>query len=285
MGADIKSEMEIIFPYYINQKRLLDIYSILNNGYSEYSEITTSLSKENGKDSRIKVNAGVGFKLLSIGAETEANFRSDDNQENRNTEKKVQTVTSVLNLVRMQLKKNNFLCKAEDAKAGSFIEIPVKLKINSIKSLLSEMTELMKLINGMQKLGVDPVKKLPENKDMESVLKSVQVMFAGEEIVFETANYAIVGNIIDEFLYQSTRADLIGTDLICLAQVKRVHPEGAELMRNTIFTKIRDANAKNNLIREISKITEGNVFDFEASAVSSIRNKPVYELEIIALYQ
>mgnify|MGYP007132634057 FL=1 len=32
-------------------------------------------------------------------------------------------------------------------------------------------------------------------------------------------------------------------------------------------------------------LTSGNVFDFEATAVSSIYEKPVYQLEIIALYQ
>ena len=35
------SKVELFFPYYINQSRLLDIYAILNGGYSEYAEITT----------------------------------------------------------------------------------------------------------------------------------------------------------------------------------------------------------------------------------------------------
>ena len=36
-----EKQKELFFPYYINQGRLLDIYAILNNGYSEYSEIIT----------------------------------------------------------------------------------------------------------------------------------------------------------------------------------------------------------------------------------------------------
>lgn len=29
----------VFFPYYVNQNRLLDIYAILNRGFSEYEEI------------------------------------------------------------------------------------------------------------------------------------------------------------------------------------------------------------------------------------------------------
>ena len=41
--------IELFFPYYVNQSRLVDIYSILNGGYSEYSEITTAVSAEKSK--------------------------------------------------------------------------------------------------------------------------------------------------------------------------------------------------------------------------------------------
>ena len=56
-------------------------------------------------------------------------------------------------------------------------------------------------------------------------------------------------------------------------------------MKNTIFTKIKDNTAKQKLIDSVQQIAKGNIFDFEAIAVTSIQNKPVYQLEIIALYQ
>lgn len=90
---------------------------------------------------------------------------------------------------------------------------------------------------------------------------------------------------MDSNLYQSSRVDIIGTELKCLAQVKRVFPNGTELMKNTIFTKIKDATAKQSLVDAMNKIADGNIFNFEARAVFSINDKPVYQLEIIALYQ
>lgn len=73
--------------------------------------------------------------------------------------------------------------------------------------------------------------------------------------------------------------------MMCLAQVKRVFPTGTELMKNTIFTKIKDQSAKVQLINALSDISNGSFFDFEATAIPSIQDKPVYQLEIIALYQ
>lgn len=72
---------------------------------------------------------------------------------------------------------------------------------------------------------------------------------------------------------------------MCLAQVKRVFPKGTELMKNTTFSKIRNETAKNNAVNAIRQISQGDFFDFEAVAVTEIKDRPVYQLEIIALYQ
>lgn len=137
----------------------------------------------------------------------------------------------------------------------------------------------------MQKMGVAVKGTGTNTKNIDGMLKTIQVLFGGEEILFEDENYAIIGNIVDSHLYQATRADIIGTDLVCLAQVKRVFPDGTELMKNTIFTKVKDVAAKEKLISAVSQLVDGTIFDFEATAVPSIKGKPVYQIEIIALYQ
>ena len=50
MSKEKKDEqIELFFPYYVNQERLLDIYAILNGGYSEFSEVTASTSTKKDK--------------------------------------------------------------------------------------------------------------------------------------------------------------------------------------------------------------------------------------------
>ena len=57
--------------------------------------------------------------------------------------------------------------------------------------------------------------------------------------------------------------------------------EGGEPGRCAVW----NAKAKDKLIDSLQALTSGNVFDFEATAVSAIHGKPVYQLEIIALFQ
>ena len=282
---DKETKVELFFPYYINQSRLLDIYAILNGGYSEYAEITTGVSTEKAKSGKINGQVSGGFKLVNLGGTLNGELVKTDGESRENREKKVQTITSILSMVKASLEDKGYLVDLLKAEPGNFVCLPVNLQINSIKSLLTEMTDLLKLITNMQKVGVQIQWNKQDIKKYEDFLKSIQILFAGEEIIFETDEFAITGNILDENLYQGNRSDLINVKLTCLAQVKRVFPDGTELMKNTIFTKIKDTVSKDSLITSMQGLTSGNVFDFEATAVSSIYGKPVYQLEIIALYQ
>jgi hypothetical protein len=51
------------------------------------------------------------------------------------------------------------------------------------------------------------------------------------------------------------------------------------------FTKIQDTASKVALIESISQIATGSNFEYESKAVPEIVRKPVYQLEIVALYQ
>lgn len=276
---------ELFFPYYINQGRLLDIYAILNDGYSEYVELTTAISEQKAKSGKADVSGNGGFKIFKFGASVSGGIENKSNNQSENKEKKVQTVTSVLSIVKSTLEERGYLKDIHNAAPGQFICIPVVLRINSIKSQLEELAELTKLAVSIQNMGIATGPKNKPPKAMEDVMKAVQVLFSGEEILFDTDDYAVIGNIVDSNLYQSTRSDIIGAELNCLAQVKRVFPNGCELMKNTIFTKIKDSNAKEKLVKEVSSVVGNNVYDFDAVAVASISDKPVYQLEIIALYQ
>lgn len=277
--------MELFFPYYVNQGRLLDIYAILNKGYSEYSEITSGISSEKTKAGKAELSGGGGFKIFNFGATASGQIETADNLSNENKEKKVHTVTSVLSIVKSSLSEKGYLKDIETAEPGQFVCLPITLKINSIKSLLSEMAELLKLTINMRKVGATVKFAAKDTKSMEEIIKAISVIFNGDEILYETKGYAVISNIVDANLYQASRADIIGTQLNCLAQVKRIYPEGTELMKNTIFTKIKDPAAKKDFIEAMSSLADGNIFDFEARAIASIHDKPVYQLEIIALYQ
>lgn len=282
---DSNNKDRIFFPYYVNQGRLMDIYAMYHGGYSEYADILVEENKHDNKRAEATIKALSGFKIFSIGADASVAGEHGRNNKTETKEKKVQTVASMLSTVIDTFEQEKFFSEITEAEPGMFVLIPVSLTINSIKSVMDETTGLMKLITSMEKLGVkvDITKK--DTKDIENLAKSLKALFDGEEIVCERNDYAIFGNIVNSHLYQGITSDLVGTELKCFAQVKRVYPEGTELLRNTFFAKIKDKQAKEECIKAIQELSNGEEYDFEASTIGSIYGKPVYQLEVIALFQ
>lgn len=107
MAKENTSEAGLFFPYYINQGRLLDIYAILNGGYSEYVEIITAVSGGKTTAGKIDINANGGFKLFNFGGNISGGIEKSNSNQNENKEKKIQTVTSVLSIVISTLDKKD----------------------------------------------------------------------------------------------------------------------------------------------------------------------------------
>lgn len=128
----IEENRKLFFPYYINQGRLLDIYAILNDGYSEYSEITTAIGSEKQKSGNVAVSASHGFKLINFGVNGNLEGKQSDSSNNENKEKKIQTVTSILSIVMNTLENRGYLVDIMSAKPGNFVCIPVVLAVTQL---------------------------------------------------------------------------------------------------------------------------------------------------------
>lgn len=288
MTTDTPEKIPNIFiPYYINQSRLLDLYAILNGGYSEYEEITTGNSSEKKGSTIANGTAHGGFRIVNIGVKVTGGKESSikDAVDTENKEKKVQTITSILNIVQNDLHNNQYLHEIEDAKPGDFVLLPITLKINSIKHLVSEISTLLDVQSTLFKSNGSKGKSKSTTPNVSQIMDVLQGIFDEEEVIFETEKYAVFGNIVDDNLYLSNKCDILDRELYCLAQVMRVFPHGTELMRNTIFYKIQDNKIKSPLMSAISSVSQNAGFNFEAAFTSEISDKTVYQLEIIALYR
>lgn len=274
----------VFFPYYVNQNRLLDIYAILNKGFSEYEEIKEE--SHSGKSSSKRGDAGVGFKIFKLGLTAEAELNKNFDNSGSKESKLVQTTTSMLSMVVDQLSQHKFLKEILKSQPGDFVCIPVNLKINSIKGLINEAIEMTELSQKMQEVGGNRLKG--SNNASSASLKKIgavtKELFSAEEIVSENDDYAVIGTITDQNLYQANRQDIIDVELTCLAQIKRVFPDGTQLMKNTVFTKIMDTHSKEALINSVAALNSGPI-KCDSVAIMEISGKPVYQLEVVALYQ
>ncbi len=275
---------DLFFPYYVNKGRLLDIYAILNHGYSEYEEITLSSSAERQKTDKGEISIGAGFKLFNFGGIAADEKVKTDSEGTQVTEKKIQTIPSILRIVLDTMRSKKYLVQLTSAEEGDFVELDsVVFQINSIKLLMDELEEILKLCDDMKAFGSSNTKNTAKN--FKTMSKSIRSLCNGEEVLYEDEKYAIVGNLYDEFLYQAIKTDLINSNLRCLCQIKRKHSNGTTLMRNTIFSRIKSQNEKKAFVEAVQKFNLDGIFDFGSVAVTEIIGKPVYEIEIISLYK
>lgn len=280
-----KNHKFIFTPYYINQSRLFDIYAIINDGYNEYSEISESVSQTKDKESTFDSNLSTsGFKIFKFDFGGQAKrFKSNKNN-SQQSHRKVQTIASMLSLVRKDLKNNALLKQISSSEVGDFIEIPVSFKFNSYKQLMSEIETYVTLYSSLSKINKQNASKSTLN-EINKINEVINQLFSGDELLHISEEYAIIANFYDSNLYQSSRSDLINTQLFCLAQIKKVFPSGTELMQNTTFSKIKEESMKNNILKALTELSSQDSLSFDSSPISKINDRPVYQIEILALYQ
>ena len=275
---------KLFFPYYVNKGRLLDIYAILNNGYSEYEELSYSSSSENKKSDKGDMSIELNFKLFKIGG------AAGDGKETTNADnttmsiKKIQTIPSILKIVIDELRDKKYLKTIEESSEGDFVEIEsISFQLNSIKSLIEEIDEIVKLIPNLN------VNNKNNNKNdissFKKIANSIKIICNGEEMLYENDKYAVLGNYYNDCLYQAIKPDIFNNKFRCLCQIKRKHDKGTSLMKNTIFTQIKGKEVKDSIINSVVDYCKQSTITFNSIAESEIKDKAVYEVEIIALYK
>ncbi len=198
--------------------------------------------------------------------------------------KKIQTIPSILKIVIDELRDKKILKDIQNSHEGDFVEIEsVSFQLNSIKALIEEVDEIIKLIPNLNTNNQNNSKN--DISSFKKIANSIKIICNGEEMLFKDDNYAVVGNYYKDCLYQATKSDIFNNKFRCLCQIKRKHDNGTSLMKNTIFTQIKGKEAKDKIINSIVEYCQKSAITFNSIVESEIENKPVFEIEIIALYK
>lgn len=269
-------------PYYINQNRLFDLYSILNRGYSEYEEITIQSSDAKKATGKVDTTASGGFKLIKISGGVEGECEHKELQSSGTTIKRVQTVTSILGNVLEEMATKKYIQKIGDCKQGDFFEGTVNFTLNSLKKLLDILKDIVGLTASMSSIGVTA--KIPyTKKQIEDITKAFTFLFGGLEVFYETDEYAVIANLNENCLYLSNLDDILNTDIFCFGQIKKIYPNGTNLLKNTTFSRFKSAESKNDFISKIAELSNNDTLELGITAKAEIEGKKVYEVEIISL--
>ena len=138
-------KINAFLPIYINKNKLLDINSILFNGYSEFSEETLETENNQRSNTKGNVNTGINFSIYKLNSSIDVEETNNSNNKRKVSLKKVQTNSSLLSNTIDILKEYELLITNEQngMKIGDFIIINGIFKNNSICDMLEQIYEIM----------------------------------------------------------------------------------------------------------------------------------------------
>ncbi len=245
---------QLIIPVYLNEKTVLDMLAIIEDGFSMVSEVTSS--SQDASSSTGKLSGGISTKaildkLLKI--QLEGSFQKDKSTTSGVDTKleKVHTNVSLLSKFRSELIDGNLLtCKSGDnldisnIKAGDFIEIEGALQKNPMIDIMEKFIDVFRMADIFtDKPQLGSKKASSEKKAADNVTVRQMQSFLNElkhtgtvDFILESSGGTAVLSAQEQYLANDNISELIGGTFKVLGKIIRVCKEdedGINLLRKT----------------------------------------------------
>lgn len=143
---------QLMIPVYINEKIVLDMLAIIEDGFSTVSQVSYSDHKENSNAQKIKAevstSASILSKLLKIDLKGELSHSGNCGETENTTKEKVHTNVSLLSKFRAFLTDANILKSGFDIsnmKIGDFIEVEGELQKNPLINCMDIFVDMLRM--------------------------------------------------------------------------------------------------------------------------------------------
>ena len=149
------NESDLIIPVYINEKIVLDMLAIVEDGFSLVSKINYTEDNANSAKGEIAANMSTDSilgKFLKIDFSPKASGEIDQNTTNNVQTEKVHTNVSLLSKFRKYLIEHDLLktgLKFEELSIGDFIEINGELQKNPSLEYFDRVVDVLELVNAI----------------------------------------------------------------------------------------------------------------------------------------
>lgn len=292
---------QLIIPVYLNEKTVLDMLTIIEDGFSMVSEVTSS--SQDASSSTGKLSGGVSTKaildkLLKI--QLAGSFQKDKSTTSGVDTKleKVHTNVSLLSKFRSELIAGNLLtCKAGDnldisnINAGDFIEIEGELQKNPMIDIMEKFIDVFRMADIFtDKPQLGSKKASSEKKATDNVTVRQMQSFLNElkhtgtvDFILESSSGTAVLSVQEQYLANDNISELIGGTFKVLGKIIRVCKEDADginLLRKTTL------NILDNTTREqfLSMFKAEELAAFNLPDVRFIIAPPAVIIIPVAIY-
>lgn len=143
---------QLMIPVYINEKIVLDMLAIIEDGFSTVSQVSYSDHKENSNaqkiEAEVSTSASILSKLLKIDLKGELSHSGNCGETENTTKEKVHTNVSLLSKFRAFLTDSNILKSGFDIsnmKIGDFIEVEGELQKNPLINCMDIFVDVLRM--------------------------------------------------------------------------------------------------------------------------------------------
>lgn len=248
MTKEIKEQL--IIPIYINEKIVIDMLAIIDDGFSQVSQVSYTEHDESETNARgevgLSTNSTILSRLLKINFGLEGNKKKVGGNEETVTSEKIHTHTSLLSKFRKNLIEYNLIkqeSNIDEINIGDYIEIQGTLQKNPLIDYLDSMINMMRMVEifteepelGSKKKSNE--RKIKNNSEISQVSSFIQELQSSGTIDFilNNVNYKVVLSTQTQYLTNDNISELIGGNFKVLGKVISISDKdkGINLLRKT----------------------------------------------------
>ena len=251
MEHDIKSD-RLIIPVYINEKIVLDMLAIIEDGFSMVSQINYTEHTENNSvqkaDAEISTSTTLLSKLLKIDVSGGLSHEGNRGQNENIIKEKVHTNVSLLSKFRSFLVEQKILKSDLDfskMQVGDFIEVEGELKKNPIINYMDSFIDLFRMVDIFTEQP-QTEKSKPREDETVTQIKSFaeELKHSGTiDFILSDAKGTTVLSVQEQYLANDNISEIIGGHFKVLGKVISICKEDMEnidLLRKTSLTILQE---------------------------------------------
>lgn len=253
---------ELLVPVYINEKIVLDMLAIIEDGFSTVSQVNFTEYKEDSSlkkvEAGVSTSASILSKLLKINLSGDLSHLGNGGENKTVETEKVHTNVSLLSRFRSHLVNENILRSkfvVSNIQVGDFIEIEGVLQKNPLIDYMERFVDIFRMANIFDEKP--PVGNRTQAKDLkkqeEVTMKQIQ-SFSNElkhsgtiDFILSEEKGTLVLSAQEQYLSNDNISEIIGGHFKVLGKVIAVckdETEGIDLLRKTTLSVLPESLMK-----------------------------------------
>lgn len=250
------SHTQLMIPVYINEKIVLDMLAIIEDGFSMVSQVNSSEQKESTTGQTGNVNASTSLlnKLLKIDLKGEISHTGNIEESENISKEKVHTNVSLLSKFRTTLDAEKLLDTSSDIsnmQIGSFIELEGELQKNPLIDYMEKIIDMFRMADifsdepalGNKKNAAlqkkEETKIIKQIKDFSNELKHSGTV----DFILSSSKGTVVLSVQEQYLANDNISEILGGRFKVLGKVIAICKDNSasiDLLRKTTLSILSD---------------------------------------------